>query len=85
MKAMLTPFPTDVLISIAELFGVSLDVLLDLEKPTCVSTQGLSISQIEVVEALVQEFRSPTSTGSDFSEAKMKILHDIFDNFCEPK
>lgn len=77
--------PTDVLISIAELFGVSLDVLLDLEKPTCVSTQGLSISQIEVVEALVQEFRSPTSTGSDFSEAKMKILHDIFDNFCEPK
>lgn len=79
------PIPTDVLISIAELFGVSLDVLLDLEKPTCVSTQGLSISQIEVVEALVQEFRSPTSTGSDFSEAKMKILHDIFDNFCEPK
>ena len=75
------PIPTDVLISIAELFGVSLDVLLDLEKPTCVSTQGLSISQIEVVEALVQEFRS----GSDFSEAKMKILHDIFDNFCEPK
>ena len=75
------PIPTDVLISIAELFGVSLDVLLDLEKPTCVSTQGLSISQIEVVEA----FRSPTSTGSDFSEAKMKILHDIFDNFCEPK
>ena len=67
------PIPTDVLISIAELFGVSLDVLLDLEKPTC------------VVEALVQEFRSPTSTGSDFSEAKMKILHDIFDNFCEPK
>lgn len=33
------PIPTDVLISIAELFGVSLDVLLDLEKPTCVSTQ----------------------------------------------
>lgn len=40
------PVPTDVLISIAELFGISLDALLGLEKPTGVSTQGLSASGI---------------------------------------
>lgn len=75
------PIPTDVLISIAELFGISLDALLDLERPTGVSTQGLSTSQIKIVEALIQEFRSPTSTGSDFSESKMNILHDILEDF----
>lgn len=46
------PVPTDVLISIAELFGISLDALLGLERPTGVSTQGLSASQIKIVEEL---------------------------------
>lgn len=75
------PVPTDVLISIAELFDISVDVLLDIEKPKGVSTQGLSPSQIAIVEALIQEFRTSTSTGSDFSEAKMKIIHDIIAEF----
>ena len=47
------PVPTDVLISIAELFGISLDALLGLERPTGVSTQGLSASQIKIVEELI--------------------------------
>ena len=75
------PVPTDVLISIAELFGISLDALLGLEKPTGVSTQGLSASQIKIVEALIQEFRSPTSKGSNLDESKMNILHDILEDF----
>ena len=77
MKAM----PTDVLISIAELFGISLDALLGLERPTGVSTQGLSASQIKIVEALIQEFRSPTSKGSNLGKSKMNILHDILEDF----
>lgn len=48
------PVPTDVLISMAELFGISLDALLGLERPTGVSTQGLSASQIKIVEALIR-------------------------------
>lgn len=78
MKAMPTPFP---LISIAELFGISLDALLGLERPTGVSTQGLSASQIKIVEELIQEFRSPTSKGSNLGESKMNILHDILEDF----
>ncbi len=81
MKAMPTPVPTDVLISIAELFGISLDALLGLERPTGVSTQGLSASQIKIVEALIQEFRSPTSKGSNLGKSKMNILHDILEDF----
>lgn len=75
------PVPTDVLISIAELFGISLDALLGLERPTGVSTQGLSASQIKIVEALIQEFRSPTSKGSNLGKSKMNILHDILEDF----
>lgn len=75
------PVPTDVLISIAELFGISLDALLCLERPTGVSTQGLSASQIKIVEALIQEFRSPTSKGSNLGKSKMNILHDILEDF----
>lgn len=75
------PVPTDVLISIAELFGISLDALLGLERPTGVSTQGLSASQIKIVEELIQEFRSPTSKGSNLGESKMNILHDILEDF----
>jgi len=41
------PVPTDVLISMAELFGISLDALLNFERPMGVSTQGLSTSQIK--------------------------------------
>ena len=72
------PVPTDVLISIAELFGISLDALLGLERPTGVSTQGLSA---KIVEALIQEFRSPTSKGSNLGKSKMNILHDILEDF----
>lgn len=71
------PVPTDVL----ELFGISLDALLGLERPTGVSTQGLSASQIKIVEELIQEFRSPTSKGSNLGESKMNILHDILEDF----
>ena len=80
MKAMPTPFPP-VLISIAELFGISLDALLGLERPTGVSTQGLSASQIKIVEALIQEFRSPASKGRNLGKSKMNILHDILEDF----
>lgn len=71
----------DALTSIAELFDISLDALLGLEKPTGVSTQGLSASQIKIVEALIQEFRFPTSKGSNLDESKMNILHDILEDF----
>lgn len=75
------PIPMDVLISMAELFGISLDAMLDIEKPECVSVHGLTPSQIEIVRMLIQEFRSPTSNGTNFSETKMKILHDIISTF----
>ena len=58
------PVPTDVLISIAELFGISLDALLGLERPTGVSTQGLSASQIKIVEE--------TDSGNPFSHKQGK-------------
>ena len=47
------PVPTDVLISIAELFGISLDALLGLERPT---GSNLGKSKMNILHDILEDF-----------------------------
>ena len=73
--------PSNVLISIAEIFGVSLNELVNLNEPDAVSLKDLTTSQAETLIALRNEFLAPTNHSNDLSAQQMKILHDIIKLF----
>lgn len=75
------PIPTDVLINFGELFDISLDELLGLEKTTNISVRGLSEREIDIVRRLIGEYQSSTNRSPDLSSAQMKLLHDIIYSF----
>lgn len=75
------PVPTDVLIDLVELFGVSLDDLLEIAKPDSLSVKGLSMEQTTLVKRLIGEYQSPTNRSCDLSKEQMAILHDIIYSF----
>ena len=68
--------PSNVLISIAEIFGVSLNELVNLNEPDAVSLKDLTTSQAETLIALRNEFLAPTNHSNDLSAQQMKILHE---------
>ena len=78
------PIPTDVLINIADLFGISLDDLFALQKPETLSIQGLSTEQIDIVKRLIYEYQIPTNRSCNYSESQMNLLHDILYTFGKP-
>ena len=49
---------TDVLVSLANFYGVSVDFLLGLEPRSMVSVEGLTPSQKNLILTLIDEFRS---------------------------
>lgn len=74
--------PTDVLISLARIFRVSLDDLCGFKCEACVSVEGLSAEQQEIIELLINEFEMPTSYG-EISDAQMTILNKIIRIFLK--
>ena len=75
--------PSNVLISIAEIFGVSLNELVNFNEPDTVSLKDLTTCQAETLIALRNEFLAPTNHCNDLSAQQMKILHDIIKLFSQ--
>lgn len=75
--------PLDVLVTIAQLYGVTLDELVGAEKTDNLSLKGMTEHQINVVKSIRKEFLFPSGRGSDLSDAQMKIIHDIIKVFLE--
>ena len=75
--------PLDVLISIAAIFGVSLNELTNLKEPDAISLKDLTPFQVETLVALRNEFLSPTNQSSNLSAQQMQILHDIIKLFSQ--
>lgn len=77
------PVPLDVLVTIAQLYGVTLDELVGAGKSESLSLKGMTEQQIEVMKAIRKEFLFPTGQGKDLSDAQMKIMHDLIQAFIE--
>jgi transcriptional regulator with XRE-family HTH domain len=77
------PVPFDVLVTIAQLVGVSLDELVGLGTSESLSLDGLTEPQIQLMRKLRKEFLNPTSRGNDFGYNKMSILHDLLKLFYD--
>ena len=66
--------PTDVLISLAKIFHVSLDDLAGFKCETIYSIDGLTIEQREVIDLLISEFENPTSS-SEITDSQLSIIN----------
>lgn len=75
--------PSDVLISLAAIYDISLDDLIGIKKPDSISIQGLNEFQSAILIALRNEFLTPTSQTGNLSKPQMKILHDIIQSFSK--
>lgn len=75
--------PLDVLATIAQLYGVTLDELVGAERVENLSLKGMTEQQIEVMKAIRKEFLFPTGQGKDLSDAQMRIIHDLIYSFIK--
>ena len=73
--------PLDVLIKISNEFNVSLDYLVGKEKTETLSTTGLSISQIELLKIIIEEFRDRNVNFKGLSARQQKILNLLLIEF----
>ena len=77
------PVPLDVLVTIAQLCGVTLDELVREDEVDNISLKGMTPQQIDVLKAIRKEFLCPSGRGKDLSNFQMKILHDLIRCFLE--
>lgn len=68
--------PTDVLISLARIFHVSVDDLIGFKCGANFIVEGLTSEQCDVIESLINEFEVPTSNG-ELSEKQLEIINRI--------
>lgn len=71
------PVPLDVLVTIAQLCGVTLDELVREDEVENLPLRGMTSAQIDVLKAIRKEFLCPSSQGKDLSDNQMKIIHDL--------
>ncbi len=69
--------PADVLISLAELYHVSIDSLLGLADQEMFSAKGLNEQQRDAIELILHEFRNPTGNDKELSSAHLNILNAL--------
>lgn len=77
------PVPLDVLVTIAQLYGVTLDELVRADEVENLPLKGLTPQQIDVLKAIRKEFLCPSGRGKDLSDFQMKIIHDLIQSFIE--
>lgn len=75
--------PSDVLISLAKLYHISLDVLVGIEHGYCYSVESLSQSQREAIEMILDEFDSPTGGSGNLSHNQMSIINKLIRIFLD--
>lgn len=70
------------LIELSELFNISLDYLVGLDKEDCISLHSLSDSQTQLLHAIIGEFRNPkVSRKERLSQKQLDILNDLITEF----
>lgn len=70
--------PIDVLCSIAKVLNVSLDYLAGMDSEESYSAKNLTAKQKEILDALFEEFSTPTNIGPDLSPHQMQIIQQLF-------
>lgn len=60
--------------NLADVFGVSVDYLIQGNKSRSISAQGLTDEQMQLAVELVQELTHPTGHGPMMSEMQMRLL-----------
>ena len=73
--------PLPVLTDIAQVFNVSLDYLVGIDKQQMVSIEGLSPAQKQLVEALVTEFRDKSARADGLTPRQQEILNGLMKEF----
>ena len=69
--------PSDVLISLAKLYHLSLDDLVGLDQNDSLSLDGLTKTQKEIINMLMVEFAKPTGNGIELSEPQLIIVNNL--------
>ena len=77
------PVPLDVLVTIAQLCGVTLDELVREDEVESLPLRGMTSAQIDVLKAIRKEFLCPSSQGKNLSDNQMKIIHDLIQFFIK--
>ena len=75
--------PTDVLVSLAKLYHISLDNLLGFNCSSSYCMDALTHPQQEVLKMLIAEFTAPSGNGKELSLAQMQIINKLIQLFLE--
>ncbi len=75
--------PLDILIQLSNIFNVSLDYLVGLDKNEMVSVVGLSKAQKELVFALVNELKTQSKNYAGLTDRQQDILNRVMIEFCK--
>lgn len=73
--------PLDVLINFANVFNVSLDYLVGIDKKENLFINDLSNSQIELLKIIIEEFREKKAPNKGLSIRQQKILNLLLVEF----
>ncbi len=73
--------PLDVLISISNVFNVSLDYLVGIDKKQSLSINGLTNEQIDILKIIVEEFTDKNRHNNGLSVRQQKILNLLLVEF----
>lgn len=71
--------------ALADVFGVSLDYLLEGEKSRTISVKGVTDMQICLLMELAQEFAAPTGHGPMMSSSQERLLSRVIAEFVKLK
>lgn len=69
-------------VTMADIFGVSLDSLVAGEKAEVLSVKKLNEEQRELVQALILELQSPSNHTTDLSTQQLDLLRRLFHEFA---
>lgn len=75
--------PSDVLISLARIYHLSLDELVGIESEAHFVVSGLTKQQKDVIEALLDEYAMPSGKGKKISDNQKKIINMLFCTFLD--
>lgn len=67
--------------ALADVFGVSMDYLLEGEKCETLSLKGLNEKQVQLLTELARELASPSGSGPAISDIQKELLSRIIEEF----
>ncbi len=75
--------PLDILLQLANIFNVSLDYLVGIDKNEMVSIADLSNSQKDIILRLINELKTDTTNYVGLTDRQQDILNHIIVEFCK--